>query len=189
MITDPHEVPLARALEAILFVSDEPVSVMTLAAAVSKPVAEVRIAIASLVADYNGEDAGPQRGFELREVGGGWRMYVRSAYDDIVSDYVSVQQPSRLSQAAMETLTVIAYKQPVTRSQVAAVRAVNVDSVVRTLVNRGLVAEAGHDELTGAIQYETTSLLLEYLGINSLEELPKISPLLDDGRDGFNEQG
>lgn len=189
MTNSEQTLPLTRALEAILFVSDEPVTVVTLAAAVSRPVSEVRQAIDLLVSDYNGEDAGPQRGFELREVGGGWRMYVRAEFDDIVSDYVSVQQPSRLSQAAMETLTVIAYKQPVSRAQVAQVRAVNVDSVVRTLVSRGLITEAGQDEVTGAILYETTPLLLEYLGINSLDELPKISPLLDDGRNGFDEQG
>lgn len=180
---------LERALEAILFVSDEPVSLVTLATAVSHPVANVREAVAALVRDYNGEDAGPRRGFELREVGGGWRMYVRAEFDAIVGDYVSVRQPSKLSQAAMETLTVIAYKQPVSRAQVAQIRAVNVDSVVRTLVSRGLITECGHEEVTGAILYETTPLLLECLGINSLEELPKISPLLDDGRDGFDEQG
>lgn len=189
MTANESAVSLATALEGILFVSDEPVSVVTLAAAVSAPVAEVRAAIAALVADYNGEDAGRRRAFELREVGGGWRMYVRAELDDIVGDYVSVRQPSRLSQAAMETLTVIAYKQPVTRAEVAQVRAVNVDSVVRTLVSRGLVTESGHDEITGAVRYATTPLLLEYLGINSLAELPKISPLLDDGRNGFNEQG
>ena len=114
-------------------------------------------------------------------------MYVRESFDDIVEDYVSVRQPSRLSQAALETLTVIAYRQPVSRSQVAQVRAVNVDSVVRTLLARGLITEAGQEEVTGATLYVTTELLLQHLGINSLEELPKISPLLEDGRDGFDE--
>lgn len=180
-------IDLDRALEAILFISDEPVPLVALAAAVSQPVGKVREAIARLRADYDGEDGGPQRGFELREVGGGYRMYVRSGYEDIVGDFVAVRQPARLSQAALETLTVIAYRQPVTRSQVAQVRAVNVDSVVRTLLARGLVTESGNDPQTGAILYETTDLLLELLGINSLDELPKISPFLDDGRDGFND--
>ncbi|MGO1544258.1 MAG: SMC-Scp complex subunit ScpB [Gulosibacter sp.] len=180
-------VDLERALEAILFVSDEPVSLVSLAAAVSAPVRQVREAVSRLVDDYDGKVDGPVRGFQLREVGGGWRMYVRDSFDDIVGDYVSVRQPSKLSQAALETLTVIAYRQPVSRSQVAQVRAVNVDSVVRTLLARGLVTEAGTEEVTGATLYETTELLLQHLGINSLDELPKISPLLEDGRDGFDE--
>ncbi|KAB1643880.1 SMC-Scp complex subunit ScpB [Gulosibacter chungangensis] len=182
-----ESVDLKRALEAILFVSDEPVPLVSLATAVSAPVRQVRDAVASLVEDYDGKLDGPVRGFELREVGGGWRMYVRESFDEIVGDYVSVRQPSRLSQAALETLTVIAYRQPVSRSQVAQVRAVNVDSVVRTLLARGLITEAGQEELTGATLYVTTELLLQHLGINSLEELPKISPLLEDGRDGFDE--
>ncbi|APF35197.1 transcriptional regulator [Microbacterium sp. TS-1] len=176
---------VARRLEAILLVVDEPQSLVALAAAVGAPVAAVRQAVAGLVADYDGETGGPRRGFELREVGGGWRLYVRAEHDALVSDYVNTQAPSRLSQAALETLAVIAYKQPVSRSQVASIRAVNVDSVVRTLLSRGLVTEVGHDPETGAILYGTTDALLVNLGINSLDELPPISPLLDDGTDGF----
>jgi segregation and condensation protein B len=153
----------------------------------------VRQAIEGLVADYDGETGGPRRGFELREVGGGWRLYVREDHDDLVGEFVNTQAPSRLSQAALETLAVIAYKQPVSRSQVASVRAVNVDSVVRTLLGRGLVTEVGHDAETGAILYGTTDALLINLGINSLDELPPISPLLDDvdavGADGIDERG
>lgn len=182
--SDPIDV--ARRLEAILLVVDEPQSLVALAAAVSAPVAAVRQAVAALVSDYDGETGGPRRGFELREVGGGWRLYVRAEYDGVVSDFVNTQAPSRLSQAALETLAVIAYKQPVSRGQVASIRAVNVDSVVRTLLSRGLVTEAGHDPETGAILYETTDALLVNLGINSLDELPPISPLLDDGADGFD---
>ncbi|MDJ1372393.1 SMC-Scp complex subunit ScpB [Gulosibacter molinativorax] len=180
------ELDLDRAIESILFVSDEPVPLVSLATAVSAPVRKVRDAVLRLVDDYDGKLDGPIRGFELREVGGGWRMYVRESFDEIVGDYVSVRQPSKLSQAALETLTVIAYRQPVSRSQVAQVRAVNVDSVVRTLLARGLITKAGHEEITGATLYVTTELLLQHLGINSLEELPKISPLLEDGRDGFD---
>lgn len=176
---------VARRLEAILLIVDEPQSLVALAAAVSAPVAAVRQAVAGLVADYDGETGGPRRGFELREVGGGWRMYVRGEHDALVSEFVNTQAPSRLSQAALETLAVIAYKQPVSRGQVASIRAVNVDSVVRTLLSRGLVTEVGHDAETGAILYGTTDALLVNLGINSLDELPPISPLLDDGADGF----
>ena len=180
-------VELDRAVEAILFVADEPLSLVTIAGAVSRPVSDVRASVGRLVADYNGDLGGPERGFELREVGGGWRLYVRDSLDDIVADFVLTRQPSKLSQAALETLAVIAYRQPITRSQVAQVRAVNVDSVVRTLVARGLIAEEGHDEVTGAIRYVTTQALLVHLGLNSLDELPKISPLLDEGQDGFHE--
>ena len=159
---------------------------MSLATAVSAPVAAVRQAIESLVEDYDGATGGPKRGFELREVGGGWRLYVRAEHDALVSEFVGSQAPSRLSQAALETLAVIAYKQPVTRGQVASIRAVNVDSVVRTLLSRGLITEVFTDAETGAIHYGTTDALLINLGINSLDDLPHISPLLDDGADGFD---
>nr|WP_274635864.1 SMC-Scp complex subunit ScpB [Microbacterium bovistercoris] len=171
---------VARQLEAILMIVEEPQSLVALATAVGAPVPAVRQAIEGLVADYDGETGGPRRGFELREVGGGWRLYVREDYDDLVAEFVNTQAPSRLSQAALETLAVIAYKQPVSRGQVAAIRAVNVDSVVRTLLARGLVTEVGNDAETGAILYGTTDALLVNLGINSIDELPHISPLLDD---------
>ena len=113
---------------------------------------------------------------------------MREEHDDLVSEFVNSQAPSRLSQAALETLAVIAYKQPVTRGQVASIRAVNVDSVVRTLLSRGLITELFTDAETGAIHYGTTDALLVNLGINSLDELPHISPLLDDGADGFDDE-
>jgi segregation and condensation protein B len=182
------EAPLTERLEAILLIIDEPHSLVSLAAAVGAPVPAVRQAIAQLADEYDGRGRGPRRGFELREVGGGWRLYVREEYDDLVADFVGGQAPSRLSQAALETLAVIAYKQPVTRGQVASIRAVNVDSVVRTLLGRGLITELFQDSETGAINYGTTDLLLQNLGINSLDELPPISPLLDDGADGFDER-
>lgn len=196
---------LDRKLEAIFMVADEPQSVVTLASALGAPVAAVRKSIARLVADFDGtagagESAGAdaddggtgtgtgsiRRGFELREVGGGWRIYVRGEFDDVVRDFVMTQNPTKLSQAAIETLAVIAYKQPISRGQIASIRAVNVDSVVRTLVGRGLVTESYTDSETGAIHYETTDILLIQLGINSLEDLPKVSPLLDDGAEGFD---
>ncbi|SKC54968.1 SMC-Scp complex subunit ScpB [Okibacterium fritillariae] len=177
---------LPRALEAILMVADEPQSIVSLATTVGRPVSAVKQAIAALVRDYDGLMGGPKRGFELREVGGGWRLYVREEYDRIVTDHVLTQNPSRLSQAALETLAVIAYRQPITRSQVASIRAVNVDSVVRTLAGRGLITELFTDSETGAINYGTTDLLLEQLGINTIDELPPISPLLTDGTEGFD---
>jgi segregation and condensation protein B len=186
--TATAEAPLTERLEAILLIIEEPHSLVSLAAAVGAPVPAVRQAIESLVDEYDGRGQGPRRGFELREVGGGWRLYVREDYDDLVADFVGGQAPARLSQAALETLAVIAYKQPVTRSQVASIRAVNVDSVVRTLVGRGLITELFQDSETGAINYGTTDLLLQNLGINSLDELPPISPLLDDGSEGFTER-
>lgn len=179
---------VARRLEAILMVVDEPQSLVALATAVGAPVPAVRQAVEELVADYDGERGGPRRGFELREVGGGWRLYVREEHDDLVAEFVNSQAPSRLSQAALETLAVIAYKQPVTRSQVAQIRAVNVDSVVRTLLARGLITELFTDPETGAINYGTTDALLVHLGINALDELPHISPLLDDGSAGFDSE-
>ena len=180
-----HPVDIHRAIEAILMVADEPQSLVTLATALGAPVAAVRQSIEALVADYDGEDGGVRRGFELREVGGGWRLYVREEYDSVVNDFVVTQNPTKLSQAALETLAVIAYKQPITRGQVASIRAVNVDSVVRTLLSRGLITEVFADSETGAINYGTTELLLTQLGINSLDELPPISPLLTDGTEGF----
>jgi segregation and condensation protein B len=174
-----------RSLEAILMIADEPQTIVSLATSLGVPVAAVRRSIARIVADFDGVDGGIRRGFELREVGGGWRIYVRGEYDDVVRDFVLTQNPTRLSQAALETLAVIAYKQPISRGAIASIRAVNVDSVVRTLLGRGLITEAFTDGETGAIHYATTDLMLAQLGINSIEELPAISPLLSDGSDGF----
>ncbi|MEB4613792.1 SMC-Scp complex subunit ScpB [Leucobacter sp. M11] len=181
-------VDLERALEAILMIADEPLSAVSLATAVDRPVRLVRKAIQALAADYDGEGLGVRRGFELREVGGGWRLYVRAELDPLVTDFVQTQSSTRLSQAALETLAVIAYRQPIARGQVAQIRAVNVDSVVRTLLSRGLITEAGQDPVTGAILYGTTDTLLTQLGINSLDELPPIAPLLDDGLEGFTDE-
>jgi segregation and condensation protein B len=178
---------LERALEAILMVADEPLSLVSLATGLGVPVPAVRQSIERLVVDYDGTEGTPRRGFELREVGGGWRIYVRPEHDAAVREFVLTQNPTKLSQAALETLAVIAYKQPISRGAIASIRAVNVDSVVRTLLGRGLITEAFTDTETGAIHYQTTELLLVQLGINSIEELPKISPLLVDGVEGFDD--
>lgn len=185
---DTTALDIERSLEAIFMVADEPQSLVSLATALGAPVAAVRQSIERLVADYDGENGGTRRGFELREVGGGWRVYVRTEFDAAVRDFVLTQNPTRLSQAALETLAVIAYKQPISRGAIASIRAVNVDSVVRTLLGRGLITEAFTDNETGAIHYETTDLLLTQLGINSIDELPHISPLLADGSEGFDDQ-
>lgn len=185
----PVDVPVDRQLEAILMIADQPQSLVALAAAVGAPVPVVRQAVDRLVADFDGTDGTVRRGFELREVGGGWRFYVRAELDTVVEQFVEAERPARLSQAALETLAVVAYKQPITRSQIAAIRAVNVDGVVRTLVARGLIEESFTDSETGAINYVTSELLLQQLGINSLDELPLISPLLEDGADGFGQTG
>lgn len=192
---------LTQQLEALLIVADEPLGAVALAAAVERPVGEVRAALEALQADYDGADAadaadaqgdpsGPARarGFELREVAGGYRFYVRESLDPLVADFVQQQSPARLSQAALETLAVIAYRQPVSRGAIASIRAVNVDSVVRTLVTRGLVIEAGKDPETGATLYGTSEQLLGHLGIGDISELPPIAPLLDDGSEGFDHE-
>jgi segregation and condensation protein B len=178
---------LSAAVEALLMVADQPLSVLALAQATGAPRSEVADTVAMLRKDYDGVEGSGPRGFELREVGGGWRVYARREFDDVVRGMLHDDSPQRLSQQALETLAVIAYKQPVSRAQVSAVRAVNVDTVMRTLLARGLITEHSTDSETGAIFYETTPLLLEYLGIESVDELPPLSPLLDDGRAGFDD--
>jgi segregation and condensation protein B len=178
---------LTEAIEAVLMVADQPVSVVSLAQVTNQPIKKIADALTALKHHYDGDDTTSRRGFELREVGGGWRIFARSDWDELIMRFVHDDSPQRLSQAALETLAVVAYKQPVTRPQVSAVRAVNVDSVMRTLLARGLITEASTDPETGAIFYETTPLLLEYLGIESIADLPPLSPLLDDGSTGFDD--
>jgi segregation and condensation protein B len=184
--TSSLEDNLQAAVEAILMVTDVPLSLVALATALERPVNDVRDAVTSLQRDYDGQAGGPVRGFQLREVGGGWRIFVRQDYDWAVRMFIANENPTKLSQAALETLAVIAYKQPISRGQVASIRAVNVDSVVKTLLSRGLISELYTDSETGAINYGTTPLLLELLGINSLEELPLISPYLPDANTNFD---
>ena len=133
------EQELRGAVEAILMITDAPISLLAIAAALETPVNLVRTVVQQLQADYNGENGTSQRGFELREVGGGWRIFVRQDFDWAVRMFVANESPSKLSQAALETLAVIAYKQPVSRALVASLRAVNVDSVVKTLISRGRI--------------------------------------------------
>jgi segregation and condensation protein B len=168
--------PLRPALEAVLMVADQPLDAVTLATAVGHPVDEVSGALTSLAEEY----AEQGRGFELRHVAGGWRYYTREEYAGVVEAFVLEGQQARLTQAALETLAVVAYKQPVSRARVSAIRGVSVDGVMRTLLTRGLVEEAGQDHETGANLYRTTGYFLERIGISSLDELPEIAPYLPD---------
>jgi segregation and condensation protein B len=170
---------LRPALEAVLMVADQPLDHLTLASAVGYPPGEVGIALQSLADEYAAQD----RGFDLRNVAGGWRYYTREDYAGVVERFVVDGQQARLTQAALETLAVVAYKQPVSRARVSAVRGVNVDGVMRTLVSRGLVEEAGHDPDTTAVLYRTTSYFLERIGVSSLADLPDLAPYLPEMAD------
>jgi segregation and condensation protein B len=175
---------LRASLEAIMLVADEPVSEIVIAQVLERPRAEVADALRELAASYAAE----QRGFELREVAGGWRFYTCEECAPVVERFVSDGQEVRLTQAALETLAVVAYRQPVSRARVSAVRGVNCDSVLRTLTLRGLVEEAGTDTETGAILYRTTGYFLERLGLASLEELPDLAPFLPDDMDDVTDE-
>ncbi|MCC2333314.1 SMC-Scp complex subunit ScpB [Cellulomonas wangsupingiae] len=168
------------ALEAVLMVVDEPVPAVRLATALALPTARVEALLERLAAEYRGEHGGRPRGFELRRAGEGWRIYSAAAYGDVVGRFVVDGQTQRLTQAALETLAVVAYRQPVSRGQVSAVRGVSVDGVMRTLTTRGLVAEVAHDAATGAVLYGTTGYFLERMGLSSLDELPPLAPYLPD---------
>lgn len=176
---DTLAVPVAElrpSLEAILMVADEPLDQLTLASAVGYPADDVAAALVALAREYDEQG----RGFELRNVAGGWRYYTREEYAPVVEGFVLDGQQARLTQAALETLAVVAYKQPVSRARVSAIRGVNVDGVMRTLLTRGLVEEAGHDGEHGATLYRTTGYFLERIGITSLDELPELAPYLPD---------
>jgi segregation and condensation protein B len=167
---------LRAALEAIMLVVDEPAPSVLLAAVLATPEPEVVSILRSMQAEYDREE----RGFELREVAGGWRFYTRDALSAYVERFVLDGQQARLTQAALETLAVVAYRQPVSRTRVSAVRGVNVDGVMRTLVSRGLVVEAGSDHESGALLYRTLPYFLERLGLNTLEELPNLANFLPE---------
>jgi segregation and condensation protein B len=167
---------VAGALEALLLLAAEPVTEFELAQAVGVPETVVAETLTELVAFYT--ETG--RGFELRQVGGGWRYYTREEYADLITRSVVEGQQSRLSQAALETLAVVAYTQPISRARVSAVRGVNVDGVMRTLLARGLIEEAGHDPESGAVLFTTTSYFLERMGLNTLEDLPPLAPQLPE---------
>ena len=167
---------LRAALEALLFVADAPVQLAQLAAAVQRPATEVAEALAEITADLDRRGAG----WQLRPAATGFRFYTRERYAPIVEAFLLDGQRSKLSQAALETLAVVAYRQPVTRARISAIRGVNVDGVVRTLLARELITEAGTDPETGGALYRTTETFLEKMGIASVEELPSLAPLLPE---------
>lgn len=166
------------ALEAVLMVIDEPATDVELGEALDLSPVRVRMLLRELQDEYDGRRTQVPRGFELRSIAGGWRIFSRSEFAPVVSRFVREGQTARLTQAALETLAVIAYRQPVARARISAIRGVNVDSVVRTLLQRGLIAEAGTHPETGAVLYRTTAYFLERLGIGNLSELPELAPHL-----------
>ncbi len=173
------DVPVAAlrpSLEAVLMVADQPLDEQVLAAAVGHGVDDVVRALAALAREYDEQE----RGFELRNVAGGWRYYTRDTYAAVVEGFVLEGQQARLTRAALETLAVVAYSQPVSRARVSAVRGVNVDGVMRTLITRGLVEEAGPDGESGAVLFRTTSYFLERIGVTGLDDLPELAPFLPD---------
>ncbi|HVV18009.1 MAG TPA: SMC-Scp complex subunit ScpB [Pseudonocardiaceae bacterium] len=167
---------LVNALEALLLVVDSPVTEELLATALDQPVARITETLERMSATLTDRESG----IDLRRVGDGWRLVTRDKYAPFVEKLLLDGQRAKLTRAALETLAVIAYRQPVTRARVAAVRGVNVDGVIRTLVARGLIGETGTDTDTGGILYRTTELFLERLGLSSLEDLPPIAPLLPE---------
>jgi segregation and condensation protein B len=167
---------LRGAIEALLFVADAPVALDQLAVTVQRPVAEVAQVLTAITAELDERGAG----WQLRPAASGFRLYTRDSYAPIVESYLLDGQRSKLSQAALETLAVIAYRQPVTRARISAIRGVNVDGVVRTLLARELITEAGTDQATGGGLYRTTDTFLEKMGIGSVEELPSLAPLLPE---------
>jgi segregation and condensation protein B len=184
------ELPGLRAcLEAVLLVVDEPVPDVLLAQVLERPRDEVATELRSLADAYTAEG----RGFDLREVAGGWRLYTREQCAPVVERFLRDGQEVRLTQAALEALAVVAYRQPVSRARVSAVRGVNCDGVMRTLTLRGLIEEQSTEPETGAILYRTTGYFLERLGLASLEELPDLAPFLpeniEDEQDAAHEPG
>jgi segregation and condensation protein B len=167
---------LGAALEALLLVVDTPVPEDALAAALDQPAYRIAAKLQTMADELTARDSG----IDLREAGGGWRMYTRSRFAPYVERLLLDGTRSKLTRAALETLAVVAYRQPVSRVRVSAVRGVNVDAVMRTLLARGLITEAGVDPDSGAVTFATTELFLERLGLSSLTDLPDIAPLLPD---------
>jgi segregation and condensation protein B len=167
---------LGSVLEALLLVVDTPVTAETLAATTQQPVYRIAAKLQQLADELTERDSG----IDLRQNSEGWRMYTRARFAPYVEKLLLDGARSKLTRAALETLAVVAYRQPVTRARVSAVRGVNVDAVMRTLLARGLITEAGADEDTGAVTFATTEMFLERLGLASLGDLPDIAPLLPD---------
>ncbi len=180
----PQAPRLRACLEAILLVADEPVPTVVLAQVLEQPRNVIAAALHELAGEYTAEG----RGFDLREIAGGWRFYTREDCAALVERFVTDGQEVRLTQAGLETLAVVAYRQPVSRARVSAVRGVNCDGVMRTLTLRGLVEEAGTDPETTAILYRTTGYFLERLGLASLEDLPDLAPFLPENIEDIEDE-
>ena len=170
---------VAGAVEALLLLAEEPMAAVDLAQAVGVPEPVVMECLVELAGFYDRTG----RGFELRRVGGGWRYYTREVYADLIAEHVLEGRESRLSHAALETLAVIAYSQPISRARVSAVRGVSVDGVIKTLLARGLIVESGHDPESGAVVFATTCSFLERMGLNHLDDLPPLAPHLPEVED------
>ena len=170
---------ISAPVEALLMLANEPVTELELAEALGVPTVVVEECLAELVAFY--DETG--RGFELRRLGGGWRYYTREEHADLIGTVLLKDAQAKLSQAALETLAVVAYSQPISRSRISAVRGVNVDGVVRTLIARGLITEAGHDADSGAVTFGTTGYFLERMGLGSLDDLPPLAPHLPEAEE------
>lgn len=174
-----------RDLEAVLMVIDQPVAEFDLARAFDVPVQRIVALLEELSREYTEQG----RGFDLRQVAEGWRVYTRPECAGVVEHFLRGGHEVRLTQAALETVAVVAYRQPVSRGRISAVRGVNCDGVMRTLVLRGLIEEAGHDPESGALLYRTTNYFLERLGLRSLDELPDLAPFLPDDIEGLDDTG
>lgn len=172
----PTAAEVRRLLEALLLVVDAPATEDRLAHAAQAPIGLV----AAELRDWQAELEAAGSGMDLRSTAEGWRLYTRRDYAGAVERLLLDGSRSKLSRAALETLAVIAYRQPVTRARIAAVRGVNVDGVVRTLTTRGLIVEAGTDPDSGGTLFRTTEVFLDRLGLGGIEELPDITPLLPD---------
>ena len=172
----PEDVDLGAVLEAILMIAEEPLSEEFLSAVLERPRSQVREHLGRLSAEYTGDG----RGFDLRRQAGGWRFYTRADYARYVERFVTDGASARLTKAALETLAVVAYRQPVTRGRISAIRGVNCDGVMRTLVSRGLVEECGTDPDSTATLYRTTTLFLEKIGLDTVDQLPELAPFLPD---------
>ena len=174
---------ILAGIEAVLMITDSAVGAGELAASLGLDEDTVLEAIAALKADYDGDEDRRQRGFEIRHVAGGFRIYSRGDYHEVVKDFLTADQSTKLSQAALETLAVIAYRQPISRPRIAAIRGVSVDGVIRTLLLRGLIVEAGKEASTSALLYATTREFLDTMGMNSIDDLPDIAPYLPEDAD------
>ncbi|WP_335988409.1 SMC-Scp complex subunit ScpB [Glycomyces sp. MUSA5-2] len=172
----PEDVDLGAVLEAILMIAEEPLSEEFLSSVLERPRSQVRETLGRLSAEYTGDG----RGFDLRRQAGGWRFYTRADYARYVERFVTDGASARLTKAALETLAVVAYRQPVTRGRISAIRGVNCDGVIRTLLARGLVEECGTDPDSTATLYRTTTLFLEKIGLDSVDQLPELAPFLPD---------